>query len=218
VIADDPRVEALAAQVRRPKPSSPRLDIEATAAAAEVEIRWADLGVNLLATVFGDVVVLNSHDQVTPGRRCFGFAHELGHVLIRRGHMPWVGPWDEEWWADWFAHELIFPRSWLRDPQRFSQLLLFDDPAEHRTLALQLATLRSRKAVLFVDNQVVCAACGENAFFPACECRYYRDRTSAWTSLPRFVPPSSVCLGQLQLFQTEDVATALWTVLVPGFA
>ena len=214
MVATDPRLEAIAAEVRRDERESGRLDIAATAAAVGVGVRPVDLGPHLLATVFDDVIVLNSNESLTRGRSRFAFAHELAHVLVNRGWMPWVNKRDEEWWADWFAHELVLPRRWLSDRVRSRQLLVFDDPAEHRTLALQLAALHCQRAVLRIGDEIICSWCGESEFFASCECRRYRERPQTLSELPFFIAPTAVHLDQLQLFDTDDFVAALWALLV----
>jgi hypothetical protein len=214
MVATDPRLEAIAADVRRDEPDTGRLDIAATASAVGVEVRAVDLGRHLLATVFDDVIVLNSNESLTLGRNRFAFAHELAHILVTRGRMPWVSKRDEEWWADWFAHDLVLPRRLLADGVRTRRLLLFDDAAEHRTLALQLAALHSERSVLRIGDDVICSWCGESEFFVSCECRRYRDCPQALLELPYFVAPTAVHLDQLQLFETNDFPAALWAALV----
>lgn len=205
----DPRLERLANEVRRPDPRTSRLDIHRTAGDLGVTVVGADLGDHLLGATFGNKVVLSSNSRLTEGRRRFVFAHEVAHVLIARGRMPWVDRRTEEWWADWFAHELIFPRVWLADGFASSQLTLWDDPAERSTLALQLASVRDESPQVFRVGEVVhCRRCGESPFFAHCECRPYRDDPFAALSLPEFVIRPAVCRGQLTLFDPRSVRGA----------
>jgi Zn-dependent peptidase ImmA (M78 family) len=183
----DPRLAELAATIRHCEPRSLRLSIDATAAAAGVKVREADLGSVLLAANFADTVVLNIHGGVSSARRRFSFAHEMAHVLIRRGQMPWVPRREEEWWADWFACELILPRQWLRGRRSPRQLRLFADKvADHKTVALQLAGV-SAQHVWRAGNEVICGRCGDSAFFDDCACREYRLDPDLLGQLPELI-------------------------------
>lgn len=183
----DPRLAELAATIRHCEPRSLRLSIDATAAAAGVTVRKANLGSVLLAANFADTVILNTRGGVSAARRRFSFAHEIAHVLIRRGQMPWVRRKGEEWWADWFACELILPRQWLGGRRSPRQLRLFADKiADHKTLALQLATV-SAQHVWRAGNEVICGRCGDSAFFDDCACREYRLDAELLRQLPELI-------------------------------
>jgi hypothetical protein len=112
--------------------------------------------------------------------------------------MPWIRRKDEEWWADWFACELILPRQWLRGTRSRRQLRLFaDEVADHKTLALQLAAL-SPEHVWRAGDEVICGRCGDSAFFDDCTCRDYRLDAELLGQLPELISPE-VSAEQLSL-------------------
>lgn len=196
--AADPRLAELAKTIRHCEPRSRRLSIDATATAAGVEVRMASLGGVLLAASFSDTVVLNADRRVSAARRRFSFAHEVAHVLMRRGQMPWVGRKEEERWADWFACELVVPLQWLRRAKSLRQLrLVADEVADARTLALQLAALSSQR-IWKAGGEVICGHCGDSAFSDGCTCRDYRLDARRLAQLPELIGPD-VSAQQLTL-------------------
>lgn len=199
----DARIEKIAARVRRSRTDG-RIDPEAIAAALGIDLVEADLGDYLLAVTFDNRVVLTSNTRVSPARRRFAFGHEIGHALVDRGLTPWVEARQEEWWVDWFAHELVFPRQWLRERASWRQLQLFHEPAERRTIALHLAALNGSPEVFLVGEAVLCSWCGEEPFFFDCQCRRYREDAIARDRLPSIRLPGPVHLDQLQLFDDAD--------------
>jgi hypothetical protein len=213
MIATDPRLEVLAEDVRVGD-SVGRLSPEETASRLGVRIRHAALGVHVEALTVEGVIVLNEQFR-SQGRRRFAFAHEVGHVLIERGSMPWATRRTEERWADWFAHECVFPRHWLHD-RRWEQLLLFDDSAERETIGMHLVSARHPSTIIRVDDTVICGACGDRQLFEGCECDFYRSDRQAFESLPCLRPTSEMSVNQLRLFDAEDAAflDALWRHLV----
>lgn len=211
MVAADPRLEALAFRVRVPNAVG-RLDIEETARQHEIELRTADLRGSAEAVTVDGLVILNDSFP-TEGRRRFVFAHELAHLLIARGSMPWVRRQREEQWADWFAHECVMPSRWLREGC-WHQLRLFDDPAERQTLAMHLASHSRTPAVLRVDGNVICGSCGDRSFGTGCACEPFRESPDARWRLPELSWTHEVNLDQLQLFATDDLFAALWRELV----
>jgi hypothetical protein len=212
MVASDSRLEALAAEVRIGDDDG-RLDVAATASQLGIPLRETDLGDYVEGVMLDGVIVLNRAHS-SPGRKRFSFAHEVAHVLISRRQMPWGERRNEEWWADWFAQELIYPRRWLRDPGCWDQLSHFDDPAEFRTLALQLGALHVETKVVRVEDDVLCSWCGEREFFATCECRRYRHEGAWLDELPLFHAPSFLTVHQLQLFPSAEPYESLWRVLV----
>jgi hypothetical protein len=213
MVATDSRLAELALQVRVADELG-RLDVAATAARNHVEVRTTDLAGSAEAVAIDGRIILH-HGFTSEGRRRFVFAHELAHLLVERGAMPWVTRRREEQWADWFAHECVMPSRILRD-RHWAQLRLFDDPAEQRTLAMHLASrAREQPTVLRVDGTVVCGSCGDRSFNPECACEEFRHNSSARGRLPEMRPITSVNLNQLQLFATaDDPFRALWREIV----
>jgi hypothetical protein len=213
MVATDPRLAVLAEDVRVSDPIG-RLSPERTAERLGVRIRHAALGVHVEALTVDGVIVLNEQFR-SPGRRRFAFAHEVGHLLIERGSMPWATRRTEERWADWFAHECVFPRHWLHD-RRWEQLPLFDDSAERETVGMHLVSGRHADTIIRVDDTIICGACGDRQLFAGCECDHYRSDREALESLPSMRPTSELNVNQLRLFdaQATDPFDALWRHLV----
>jgi hypothetical protein len=209
VVASDPRLQTLAASIRIADHDG-RLDLVATASQLEVPLRYADLGEYVEAVLLNGAVVLNGSSP-SPGRRRFAFAHEAGHVLMSRGRMPWVDRRSEELWADWFAHELTFPRRWLREG-RWEQLRLFADPAERQTIAAHLASSSLRgDVVLRVDDAVVCGRCGNRHLLDGCDCRRFRDGELGIDSLPSLVNANQLAISvDLLVDADETPLDTLW--------
>ena len=213
MVAADPRLEALADGVRVADAAG-RLDLEATARQLDVPIRDADIGGLVEAVIIDGVIVLNER-LPSPGSRRFAFAHEAAHLLMARGAMPWVTGRSEELWADWFAHELVFPLRWLRE-RRWQQLQFFDDPAERRTIAMHLASSAAGATVIRVDDVVMCGRCGDRPLISDCECASYRTDAHAFESLSAMRLTSELDLNQLRLFEQDDddPFEALWRHLI----
>jgi hypothetical protein len=161
----------------------------------------------LLAANFEDTVILNSRRNISAGRLRFSFAHELAHVLIRRRQMPWVRRKDEEWWADWFACELIFPRKWLRGKLSWQFRISARQVGDLRVVALQLAA-ESQPQLWRADDEVICGRCGDSVRFDDCPCRRYRADTDLRRELPNLIAARPL-FHQLSLFATDPDLLAL---------
>jgi hypothetical protein len=209
MIASDPRLQTLAAGIRIADHDG-RLDVAGTADRLEVPLRHAELGEYVEAVLLNGVVVLN-RSSPSPGRRRFAFAHEVGHVLMSRGQMQWVDRRSEELWADWFAHELTFPRRWLREGW-WKQLRLFADPAERQTIASHLASFSPQgDAVLRVDDAVVCGRCGNRQLLDGCDCRRFRDGELRLDSLPSLINANQLALDVDPLVDADETPfDAVW--------
>lgn len=210
MMASDCRLEALAADVRADDADG-RLDVAATAHRLGASVRQGDLGPHVEAVMFDGVIVLN-RSLPSPGRRRFAFAHEVAHLLISRARMLWVDRHSEEWWADWFAHELIFPKRWLRE-KRWEQLRLFNDPAERQTIALHLlGSMHRESAMLRVDDTVICGRCGDRQLFNTCDCQHFRADANAMAKLPTLVDTNRLEIDRRHI--DNDAVATLWRYLV----
>jgi hypothetical protein len=117
-------------------------------------------------------------------RELFVFAHELAHALHRRGRFRSLHKADEEWFADWFARELLLPRRWLTDrPLSHGQIAALG--IGYETWALQLAILGTAPSLMRNRGRVLCRYCGTSAHRWGCECRALRTGVAdAWGDVP----------------------------------
>jgi hypothetical protein len=139
-----------------------------------------DLGIRLTARRLGahlrgltlderDVLI---HSDLRGAQRSFVCAHEVAHVLKRRGHFASVTKADEEWFADWFARELVLPRKLL--VAYGARLPLAALHVDGQTAALQLAAVGLAPRVMRDCSTVLCATCGARPHRWSCECRSFR--------------------------------------------
>jgi hypothetical protein len=147
-----------------------KLDIERTAARLNVGIEQLHLGEHLLGLTLDDRRVL-IHDGLVGAERSFVFAHEVAHVLRRRGYFPSVGRSAEEWFADWFARELVLPRRALR---AYSEAQLAAWHVSFDTVALQFAALNQAPPIMRNGPRVLCRQCGTTDHHPGCQCGGWR--------------------------------------------
>jgi hypothetical protein len=152
-----------------------KLDARRAAARLSIMIVERDLGDHLLGLTLDDKKVL-VHPRLAGARRAFVVAHEIAHVLRRRGLFRSVSRDDEEWFADWFARELVLPRSTARQPWRETQLAALHVTFE--TVALQLSVLREAPALMRYRDRVLCRACGTVPRHPGCECAAWRRQSA----------------------------------------
>jgi hypothetical protein len=151
----------------------PRLDVEFTAARLDVGVLWQDLGEHLLGLTLDDGGML-LHNRLAGAERAFVFGHELAHVLRRRGLFGGVGTAFEEWFADWFARELVFPRRVAREPLNGAQMAALH--VSYETVALQRAVLDETPRLMRNGERVLCRECGTARYRLGCECMPWRRR------------------------------------------
>lgn len=165
-------VELVVRDLRGDRPAP--VSIDALAATLSVSVTWADLGDTLLGLTLDDRNVRLHRERLHGPRAAFVFAHEIAHVLRRRGHFPTVARSDEEWFADWFARELVLPLGWLR---RYPVIeLVTAVHAELDVVALQLAAVGRAPAIMRHRSRVLCRMCGAQAYRWRCECLAWRQR------------------------------------------
>ncbi len=168
----DFRLQRLASDLREGSiPACP----DTVAASLAVQVGVRDLPVTLWgATTSSNRVVLNQ--KLSPQRRRFALAHELGHVLFRRGRCPWVGADREEHSADEFASELLTPSSYVAtcgDSIRLAEILDVEE------WVAELARIRCQQRPSpqrLCDGTVLCIYCGARARATAtwCDCAELR--------------------------------------------
>lgn len=158
-----------------------RLDVDRLANAIDIDLRYDNLGATLLG------LTLNER-QVRLNRSLRGaqlqlvFAHELAHILRRRGYFCEIPLADEEWFADWFARELVMPRRWLLRPWTGSLLAALHVDLE--TVALQNAVINRCPPLMRNGRRVLCRTCGTSWHVSDCPCRTWRHRDYALDALP----------------------------------
>ena len=102
----------------------------------------------------------------------FALAHELGHVLVRRGTLRWVVPTTEEWTCDWFAIHLLVPSEWLAreleqsDHDLANRLRVTPKAVSAQRLRLQVGGRHLRAA-----GRQACRTCGVRPHLAGCSCR-----------------------------------------------
>jgi hypothetical protein len=89
VDVNDSRIHQLAAEIRADGDLDAPDFIASTAARYGVTVTYAEIGL-LWGVTFGNAVVISSNERFSARDRLFIFGHELGHVLVGRGRMPWA--------------------------------------------------------------------------------------------------------------------------------
>jgi hypothetical protein len=164
-------VDEIVAALRGPLPR--RLDIEVVAGRLGIRVIRRDLGAALRGLAASEDTVL-LHQRLTPAMAAFTFAHEVGHVLHRRGSFRGLRRVDEEWFADWFARELLLPRDWLQFTRwRAGGLAALGAGVE--TVALQLAVLGRAPGLMRYRERVLCRTCGSRLHRWTCPCATFRQ-------------------------------------------
>ncbi|MCU1370088.1 MAG: IrrE N-terminal-like domain [Ilumatobacteraceae bacterium] len=110
-------------------------------------------------------------------RRRFVLAHELGHVLVRRGLAEWVGASSEERFADEFAVALLVgpvePGVGLRQVTKRAKV-------EERVAAWALVRAKEVPSPFLLENgTVVCKECGWRHRGGGCACNRQRSSMPA---------------------------------------
>jgi hypothetical protein len=158
-----------------------RLNLDRCAQELGVSVRIGGLRSPLdgLTTSDHDVAIRRG---LTKTHHQFVLAHELAHVLVRRGRcsVPARGAWTEEAFADAFARELILPVAAVVSTRSDA---LLDMQREHgastATLLLQMALAGSAPALMrCADGLVLCVDCGTRLGPPTCVCRKARERAA----------------------------------------
>lgn len=185
------RIADLAANVRQrggsagqePTVSKP-IDVWAIAQRLQLRPIVTDLG----STLWGCLPVIDRpvvNIRLTPKRRRFALAHELGHVMVAAGHARWVSSKDEEWFADWFARELLAPSRRLETVAGSSSAAPTQAEnsvreaasswdVEEEVILLQKASRGLAPALQIFGETVLCAACGHRGHMQSCPCRSLR--------------------------------------------
>lgn len=128
--------EALADEVR-PLGALP-VDPGSVASALGIRIEVRPMADGVLGATPSDVrIVIN--DGLDEPRRRFVLAHEMAHVLVKRGHATFASPRIEERFADAFAEALLVPATALGDT------VDVDDAARELGVTSAIVTARAER-------------------------------------------------------------------------
>jgi hypothetical protein len=130
-------------------------------------------------------VALAEHLPPTAAR--FVLAHEIAHVLVRRGHLRSPGTAQEEELADWFARELLLPLTTCRaaggsvccSAQALTNVARALAAAYEAPLSVplvQFMRLTWLPAILERQGEILCRRCGHRSLDPRCPCQGPRFR------------------------------------------
>ena len=197
-----------------------KLDVERVAARLRIEVRADNLGKDLLGlTIDSRSMVL--HKRLRGAARAFVFAHEVAHALRRRALFRSVSNSEEEWFADWFARELVLPRQAARQAWHDAKIAALHITSA--TLALQLSALGAAPPLMRDRQRVLCRTCGTRQYQLGCECANWRSDPENRHTLPELrqwlrehspAPESGVDAqlalgdGRVLLFQAKRVHRA----------
>jgi len=150
-----------------------------------ISVESRSLGSELFGLTLDSERVLLRREGLVGSARAFTFAHEVAHVLERRGRFRGVSREQSEWLADRFARELLLPRRWLigASPEEIQRA------TTRRWLSPEIVCMQAAAAgrapdVIRGDCSVLCRRCGERHARPDCECFPARLRPSAAQELP----------------------------------
>jgi uncharacterized protein DUF955 len=164
-----PEVDELVRDLRGLR--SVRFQLEKVATRAGVLVEWLPLRQRLRGlTLDGERIILD--DQLRGAQANFTFAHELAHVFQRRNHFAGLRRSEEEWFADWFAREMLLPRAWLRRDWRGPDLAALH--VDRMTAALQLSVVGRAPQIMRFGDRVLCGVCGAHHHRWGCECTALR--------------------------------------------
>jgi hypothetical protein len=103
-------------------------------------------------------------------------------LLRRRGHFASLAASAEEWFADWFARELVLPRRWTRQPWNEAQLAAWH--VSYDTVALQLAVVNEAPELMRNGRRVLCRECGTTRHRRGCACVPWREQYPGVSRVP----------------------------------
>jgi hypothetical protein len=189
----------------RPEVNRLLAELRPEAAPLRVERVAARLGLALIdhrfrgpvrgATIEDRAVVLDSRLQGVA--RAEVFAHEVAHVLHRRGHFAALGGSETELFADQFAREFLVPSRWLANFRYPAPRLARQLGVSYALFALQLAVSGAAPSLMLDRETVLCVNCGIRLHDRRCVCRSFREdrhsrrRLHDFRALPAFQSPAS---------------------------
>jgi Zn-dependent peptidase ImmA (M78 family) len=165
----DPRLVELANGLRVRTPNSAAVDVMAIADRIGVPVSFAYLGDSLEGLFFGTPQRIVINATLAPPELRVALAHELGHVLVARGRMPWVVRAREEAACDRFAFELVAPaRNVALSDGPGSAAAAFAVPVHVALVQLQRAG--ALPSLIRWRDKVLCADCGSRRLSTLCVC------------------------------------------------
>lgn len=153
-----------------------RADPGAVASRLGVRVRTQALGNTLQGlTVSEDEVILQRGLAET--QRRYVLAHELAHILVRRGKLSFRSRRAEECFADAFARELLLPAGDIRHGSKWrASALCKRYGVSQEVVALQMAEVGlAPKLMRDRDGSVLCVSCGHRQAMSDCPCLRYRQ-------------------------------------------
>lgn len=143
------------------------------------------LGTELLGLALDHERVLLNRRHLAGASRAFTFAHEVAHVMERRGRFADVPQSRREWFADAFARELLVPRGWLTgaSPEEISALA-GKRWVSTEVVCLQAAAIGRAPEIFRSGSNVLCRDCGERHGLPGCRCFAARNSPARARRLP----------------------------------
>ncbi len=150
-----------------------------------IVIEHRQLGTELLGLTLDHERVLLNRRRLAGASRAFTFAHEVAHVMERRGHFGEVPHSRCEWFADVFARELLVPRGWLMgaSPEEICALAA-KRWVSTEVVCLQAAVIGRAPEIFRSGGNVLCRDCGERHGLPGCDCFAARTRPARARKLP----------------------------------
>lgn len=159
------------------------VDIDSITSKLNVVIEQAALGAPLEGVTLSDSLVVVRR-RLGSLRRRFVIAHELAHVLARRGDAAWAE--HDEMMADALARELLVPCRELRERSVTDVPELCRAYRAERITVLAQLSAAGRAPRVMLDHEsgrVLCGSCGDRQGQRDCECRTARRRASTVASL-----------------------------------
>lgn len=153
-----------------------RADLEAVALRLGVRVRTQLISESIQGlTVSRDEIIL--HRGLTETERRYVLAHELGHVLVRRGRLTFRNRRAEECFADAFARELLLPAGDVLQRRDSTIPTLCRRYGVSRSVAaLQMAEAGLAPSLMRDrDGSVLCVSCGDRQSMSECACLRYRQ-------------------------------------------
>jgi hypothetical protein len=173
-------VDSLVGLIRGPRVE--RFSIEKVASRTEVSISFKEMHPRVHGLTLRDGQVVLNRD-LRGALANFTFAHELAHVLRRRGRFVGLRSSEEEWFADWFAREMLLPRAWLTLNLGAHDLAALH--VDRMTAALQMAAIGRAPEIMRMGDRILCRVCGVHHHRWGCNCSVARS-TPAFER--RFLP------------------------------
>jgi hypothetical protein len=136
------------------------------------------------ATIKDSLVLLDR--RLSGSLRAEVFAHEVGHVLHRRGYFARLSEHEVELFADQFARELLAPGRWLTGERHSGEQLARRLGVRRSIVALQLAAIGAAPSLMRDRDTVLCATCGTWPHVTRCRCRRFRQDQRALQRLPDY--------------------------------